>query len=65
MPAFAQRRPHRPAPSRRAAESAAALPSLDVGAAAGANLIVNMKGPGGGNPFWAAVEQGATEAGQA
>src|SRR5262245_27782535 len=40
-----------------------ALPSLDVGAAAGANLIVNMKGPGGGNPFWAAVQAGAEEAG--
>jgi ribose transport system substrate-binding protein len=28
-------------------------------------ILVNMKGPGGGNPFWAAVEKGATEAGQA
>jgi ABC-type sugar transport system substrate-binding protein len=27
-------------------------------------ILVNMKGPGGGNPFWAAVEKGATEAGQ-
>jgi ribose transport system substrate-binding protein len=52
-----------PAGESPAAEEPAALPSLDVGAAAGANLIVNMKGPGGGNPFWAAVEAGATEAG--
>jgi ribose transport system substrate-binding protein len=28
-------------------------------------ILVNMKGPGGGNPFWAAVEKGAVEAGQA
>jgi ribose transport system substrate-binding protein len=54
-----------PAGGSPAAESPAALPSLDVGAAAGARLIVNMKGPGGGNPFWAAVEAGAIEAGQA
>ncbi|WP_129632714.1 sugar ABC transporter substrate-binding protein [Candidatus Oscillochloris fontis] len=26
-------------------------------------ILVSMKGPGGGNPFWAAVEQGAIEAG--
>jgi ABC-type sugar transport system substrate-binding protein len=31
--------------------------------AAGAKILVDMKGPGGGNPFWAAVEQGAKEAG--
>lgn len=37
----------------------------DPGAAAGAKLFVNMKGPGAGNPFWAAVERGALEAGQA
>jgi len=36
--------------------------ALDPGAAAGKKLIVNMKGPGGGNPFWAAVEQGAKDA---
>jgi ribose transport system substrate-binding protein len=28
-------------------------------------ILVDMKGPGGGNPFWAAVEKGATEAGTA
>jgi ribose transport system substrate-binding protein len=27
-------------------------------------ILVDMKGPGGGNPFWAAVEKGATEAGK-
>jgi ABC-type sugar transport system substrate-binding protein/LysM repeat protein len=26
------------------------------------SILVDMKGPGAGNPFWAAVEQGATEA---
>jgi ribose transport system substrate-binding protein len=61
IPAFAQS----PSAEPPAAESPAAMPSLDVGAAAGATLMVNMKGPGGGNPFWAAVEAGATEAGTA
>jgi ribose transport system substrate-binding protein len=27
-------------------------------------IVVNMKGPGGGNPFWAAVERGALEKGK-
>jgi ribose transport system substrate-binding protein len=35
----------------------------DPGAAAGAKLYVNMKGPSSGNPFWALVEQGAVQAG--
>lgn len=35
----------------------------DPGAAADAKLFVNMKGPGAGNPFWAAVEAGAVQAG--
>jgi ribose transport system substrate-binding protein len=34
----------------------------DPGAAAGAKLFVNMKGPSAGNPFWALVEQGAMQA---
>lgn len=38
---------------------------MDPGAAADASLFVNMKGPGAGNPFWAAVERGAVEAGEA
>jgi ribose transport system substrate-binding protein len=47
-------------------ESAAASMAAggkDPGAAAGATLIVNMKGPSAGNPFWALVEQGAMQAG--
>ncbi len=44
-----------------AAQSPSAA-ALDPGLAAGKKLIVNMKGPGGGNPFWAAVEQGAKDA---
>lgn len=28
----------------------------------GAKILLSMKGPGGGNPFWAAVEQGAKDA---
>lgn len=43
----------------------ASIEVMDPGAAAGAKLIVNMKGPGGGNPFWAAVEKGARETGAA
>lgn len=35
---------------------------LDAGAAADAKIFVNMKGPGAGNPFWAAVQQGAEDA---
>lgn len=35
----------------------------DPGAAADAKLFMNMKGPGAGNPFWAAVEAGAVQAG--
>lgn len=37
--------------------------AMDPGAAAGKKLFVNMKGPGGGNPFWAAVQAGAEQAG--
>jgi len=28
------------------------------------NIVVSIKGPGGGNPFWAAVEAGAMEKGE-
>ncbi len=35
--------------------------TVEVGDAAGKKLILNMKGPGAGNPFWAAVEKGALE----
>jgi ABC-type sugar transport system substrate-binding protein len=37
--------------------------AMDPGAAADAKLFMNMKGPGAGNPFWAAVEAGAVQAG--
>ena len=48
---------------------AAAAPAVaqdemkDPGAAADVKLFMNMKGPGAGNPFWAAVEAGAVQAG--
>ncbi len=35
--------------------------TVEVGDAAGKKLILDMKGPGAGNPFWAAVEKGALE----
>ncbi|MFV2061916.1 MAG: sugar ABC transporter substrate-binding protein [Chloroflexota bacterium] len=38
---------------------------MDPGAAAGTTLLLDMKGPGNANPFWAAVEHGATDAGAA
>ncbi|MBA3778478.1 MAG: sugar ABC transporter substrate-binding protein [Chloroflexi bacterium] len=46
---------------------AGASPSAGAGTAAASapKILVDMKGPGGGNPFWAAVEKGAKEAGQA
>jgi ABC-type sugar transport system substrate-binding protein len=44
----------------------AGAPSPTAPASPGAvKILVDMKGPGGGNPFWAAVEKGAVEAGQA
>jgi ribose transport system substrate-binding protein len=46
------------------AASAEAM-AMDPGAAAGAKIFVNMKGPSAGNPFWALVEQGAQQAGEA
>jgi len=45
--------------------SAVAPTASPGGDASGAKILVNMKGPGGGNPFWAAVEKGAKDAGQA
>jgi ribose transport system substrate-binding protein len=48
--------------------TAAAAPTAAAGGAQkepkDIKILVDMKGPGGGNPFWAAVEKGATEAGQ-
>ena len=37
--------------------------SLTAGAAAAQTIVVSMKGPGAGNPFWAAVQRGAEEKG--
>lgn len=51
------------APSTAASPSAAASAPASSGTAA--KILVNMKGPGGGNPFWAAVEKGAKDAGTA
>src|SRR5437879_938408 len=41
---------------------ATTAPSPAVGKAVkDMKLLVDMKGPGGGNPFWAAVQKGATD----
>jgi ABC-type sugar transport system substrate-binding protein len=40
---------------------AGAAPAVDVSKV---RILVSMKGPGGGNPFWAAVERGALEKGK-
>ena len=37
--------------------------SLTAGAATAQTIVVSMKGPGAGNPFWAAVQRGAEEKG--
>ncbi len=39
-----------------------ATTTTGAGGAAGTKILLSMKGPGGGNPFWAAVEQGAKDA---
>jgi ABC-type sugar transport system substrate-binding protein len=46
------------APTAPAGTAPAGSPAGDI------TILVNMKGPGGGNPFWAAVEEGALAAGQ-
>jgi ribose transport system substrate-binding protein len=46
-----------------AAEGSPAAEAKDPGAAAGATLFVNMKGPSAENQFWALVEDGALQAG--
>jgi ABC-type sugar transport system substrate-binding protein len=61
-----------PAPAAAAPTQAPAAPT-SAPAAGGAvkkepkdiKILVDMKGPGGGNPFWAAVQKGAEGAGQA
>jgi ABC-type sugar transport system substrate-binding protein len=57
-----------PAPTQAAAAPAAttaAAPASGPKEPKDIKILVDMKGPGGGNPFWAAVEKGATAAGQA
>jgi len=44
--------------------AASPSPALATGTTA-VKILVDMKGPGGGNPFWAAVEKGAKDAGTA
>ena len=41
--------------------AAAGLLGAVATAASAQSILVSMKGPGAGNPFWAAVERGATE----
>lgn len=38
---------------------------MEPAAAQSYSIMLNMKGPGGGNPFWAEVERGARDAAQA
>lgn len=45
-------------PAAEATEPAAEAPAGDI------TIMVNMKGPGAGNPFWAAVEAGAKAKGE-
>jgi ribose transport system substrate-binding protein len=45
-----------------ATEAATAGTAVDLSKV---KIVVSMKGPGGGNPFWAAVQAGAEEAGKA
>ena len=61
---IARQRGRAPGPGRgRARRRPAIAATMDPGAAAGAKLFVNMKGPRRGNPFWALVEEGAVQAG--
>ena len=68
-----------PQPTAAPAPTTAAAPTQASGASATAapaasgakkdpkdvKILVDMKGPGGGNPFWAAVQKGAEDAGKA
>jgi ABC-type sugar transport system substrate-binding protein len=44
-----------------AATPAPAAPAAAPAASGGSTILLSMKGPGGGNPFWAEVERGAKE----
>jgi len=48
-----------------AAQPTAAPAAPPTAPAAAVKILISMKGPGGGNPFWAAVEKGALDAGTA
>jgi ribose transport system substrate-binding protein len=50
-----------PAATPTAEPTKAAPPPTTAPAAAKVTLLLSMKGPGGGNPFWAEVEKGAKE----
>jgi ribose transport system substrate-binding protein len=47
-----------------AAEEAAPEGGEEAAGDESIDIVVSMKGPGGGNPFWAAVERGASEKGE-
>lgn len=49
--------------SLKTAIAATLVLSAGLTAASAETILVTMKGPGAGNPFWAAVEKGATEKG--
>jgi ribose transport system substrate-binding protein len=52
-----------PAPtSTPVSPTKAPVPTATAAPAAKPKILLSMKGPGGGNPFWAAVEQGAKDA---
>ena len=53
-----------PAQTPAAQPPAPAQPTPAAGQAKDVKILVSMKGPGGGNPFWAAVERGALEKGK-
>lgn len=50
--------------SRLLAAAAAGVIALAGTAASAQTILVDMKGPGAGNPFWAAVQRGALEKGK-
>jgi ABC-type sugar transport system substrate-binding protein len=65
-PATSPAQPAAPAPTETAKTGQPPADSNQSPAAAKAyTLLLSMKGPGGGNPFWAEVEKGAKETAQA
>jgi len=53
-----------PAQPPAAQPPAPAQPTPAAGEAKDVKILVSLKGPGGGNPFWAAVESGALDKGK-